>query len=59
VRGSDSIEFQTTVDDIARFHAFWKHDHEIEKIHFTDDIPVGATVETGRVEMWSVLNGVQ
>jgi len=59
VPGSGATKVQTTNDYLARFHAFWKHDHEVEKIFVVNDIPIGATVETDRVEMWAVVKGVQ
>jgi hypothetical protein len=55
--GAKAVE--TTFDYLARFHVMWKHDHETEKIYGMDTIPVGATVDSDRVEMWPSVNGVQ
>jgi hypothetical protein len=56
---SDARKLETTFDQLARLHVFWKHDHETEKILAPDAIPVGTTVESERVEMWSMVNGIQ
>ncbi|MBI3696606.1 MAG: hypothetical protein HY238_17425 [Acidobacteria bacterium] len=50
----------TNKDSLGRFHAFWKHDHETETISFPLDIgPVGVLVDSDRIEMWLLVNGVQ
>ena len=59
VPGSAATKLQTTWDDVARFHVFWKHDHETESMVSMVGIPLGTTVEADRAEMWAVVNGVQ
>src|SRR5678816_1307158 len=51
VPGSGAKKLETTFDNLARLHVFWKHDHDTEKIFPPEAIPVGTTVESERVEM--------
>ena len=59
VPGSGAKRLEQPFDELARFHVFWKHQHETETIVPPSAIPVGTTVETDRVEMWTRINGIQ
>jgi hypothetical protein len=59
VPDSGAKKVQTTFDYLARLHVFWRHDHETENIFAPEAIPVGTTVESERVEMWSMVDGIQ
>jgi len=64
VEGSGAIRIQPSKDDLARFHVFWKYEEgppgkSVDKQYFPREIPVGTTVESDRVEMWTRVEGVQ
>jgi hypothetical protein len=60
VLGSSATALQMNTDTLARFHVFWKQNHETETMVHMDDIqPIGRTVEADRVEMWTLVGGVQ
>jgi hypothetical protein len=59
VPGTGAVVLQTTWDFLARFHVFWKHDHENESMVYLDEIPIGMTVDADRAEMWPTVDGVQ
>jgi Tol biopolymer transport system component len=63
VEGSGAVKLTSQKDHLARFHVFWKHDHvpgaSVERVHLMTDIAIGATVESDRVELWSMVGGVQ
>ena len=59
VPGSGAKRIEPPSDELARFHVFWKHDHKTETVIPPDGIPVGTTVESDRVEMWTRVNGIQ
>ena len=60
VLDSGAKKLQTEADSLGRFHAFWKPDHETETIAFPLDIgPVGASVDSDRIEMFLRVGGAQ
>ena len=64
IEGSGAVKLSSGKDYLARFHTFWKYDDpkpgtSVAKFWFMSDIPIGAVVESERVELWVLIDGVQ